>query len=284
MIINICRIIIPLLIIVQISLAQNGIVKSYFPDGTVQSEVSYVNDVLDGAAISYYSNGKIWAEKNYSQGILDGFVREYYESGLLKEEYFVQKGIKEGACRKYSVGGELVELLSYSSGQLINKQKFKSESVTAISGNILTALPAPHQTSSATEKNNLTAVSDQQVSGKENMELKADEAIATNNEDEIICDAQECPVPIGGIRAVLDSLVYPEHALRYGLEGIVKIIATVSTDGIVTKTQILKGIGLGCDEAAQEAIRKTKFIPGRTNGLPVESNATITVEFKIPGK
>jgi antitoxin component YwqK of YwqJK toxin-antitoxin module len=33
----------------QILSSQNGIVKSYYADGTVQSEASYVNDVLDGA-------------------------------------------------------------------------------------------------------------------------------------------------------------------------------------------------------------------------------------------
>jgi outer membrane biosynthesis protein TonB len=37
----------------------------------------------------------------------------------------------------------------------------------------------------------------------------------------------------------------------------------------------------GCEEAAQEVIRKTKFIPGKNNGELTETNATINIEFKI---
>jgi antitoxin component YwqK of YwqJK toxin-antitoxin module len=45
--------------------AQNGIVKTYYADGTPRSEISYVNDVLDGTALYYYPNGNLY-RKNIS--------------------------------------------------------------------------------------------------------------------------------------------------------------------------------------------------------------------------
>ena len=78
-----------LITIYSISSAQNGIVKSYYPDGSVQSEISYVNDILDGSAIWYYPNGQLKSEKNFSKDVLDDWVKEYYESRLLKEKYSI---------------------------------------------------------------------------------------------------------------------------------------------------------------------------------------------------
>jgi TonB family protein len=280
----------------QFTPAQNGVIKSYYPDGTVQSETSYVNDVLDGAVITYYPNGKISSEKNYSQGILDGYVRDYYESGLLKEEYFVKSGIKDGAHRRYTVSGELISLLSYSEGELIKSELFGSgEETPAAAVNesknnsgIVKIEPKEVKGEPVKERNALTA--DEKPLKKAEPEqlpkVKSgnEAAVSIVKDEEILCDVQECPEPIGGFKAIYDNLLYPEHALRYGLQGTVTIIATINPDGNVTRTQVLKGLGYGCDEAAQEALRKTRFTPGRQHGVPAETNATINLAFIIAGK
>lgn len=69
--------------------AQNGIVISYYPDGTVQSEIFYANDILVRSAVWYYQNGQSKSEKNFSKVILDGLVKEYFEYRLLKEKYSI---------------------------------------------------------------------------------------------------------------------------------------------------------------------------------------------------
>ena len=66
---------------------QNGIIRTYYPDGTPRTETSYVNDILDGDKIMYYPNGNIMYEKYFSNGILSGTIKEFYDTGLLKEEY-----------------------------------------------------------------------------------------------------------------------------------------------------------------------------------------------------
>ena len=252
---------------VQTLSAQNGIIKSYYADGTVQTEASYVNDVLDGAVITYFSNGKVDTEKNYSQGVLDGYVREYFATGLMKEEYFVKKGIKDGSHRKYFENGQLKELSDYSDGKLINRQVFNFDTDYKATNKL-----------SVVKKEQATVLPEKEIIKKK------EETVIPEIEPEILCDVQVCPVPIGGMKGIQNILVYPEHALRYGVQGTVTIIATISNSGDVIKTQVLKGLGYGCDEAAQEALRKTKFVPGLNDNKATECNATIPIEFKILNK
>jgi len=92
---------------------------------------------------------------------------------------------------------------------------------------------------------------------------------------------EEMPEPIGGIKAIQEKINYPEIAKRAGVEGKVYILAFVDKSGNVTKANILKGIGAGCDEAALNAVLKTKFKPGKQRGKPVNVQVSIPVIFKL---
>jgi periplasmic protein TonB len=92
---------------------------------------------------------------------------------------------------------------------------------------------------------------------------------------------EEMPEPIGGIGAIQSKIVYPEIAKRAGVEGKVFILAFVDEQGLVTKAQVAKGIGAGCDEAALEAVKLTKFKPGKQRGKPVKVQVHIPVVFKL---
>jgi protein TonB len=92
---------------------------------------------------------------------------------------------------------------------------------------------------------------------------------------------EEMPEPVGGIKAIQEKIIYPEIAKRAGVEGKVYILAFVDESGTVTKAQVLKGIGAGCDEAALDAVLKTKFKPGKQRGKPVKVQVSIPVIFKL---
>ncbi len=92
---------------------------------------------------------------------------------------------------------------------------------------------------------------------------------------------EEMPEPVGGIEAIQKKIVYPEIARRAGVEGRVLIKAFVDEAGNVSKTELIKGIGAGCDEAAAEAVRKTKFKPGKQRGKSVKVQVAIPVMFKL---
>ena len=92
---------------------------------------------------------------------------------------------------------------------------------------------------------------------------------------------EEMPEPLGGIKGIQEKIVYPEIAKRAGVEGKVYILAFVDESGNVTKAQVLKGIGAGCDEAALDAVMKTKFKPGKQRGVPVKVQVSIPIIFKL---
>ncbi|MEJ2195478.1 MAG: TonB family protein [Ignavibacteriaceae bacterium] len=92
---------------------------------------------------------------------------------------------------------------------------------------------------------------------------------------------EEMPYPIGGIPAIQKLIEYPEIAKRAGIQGKVYVLAYINDKGIVEKTEIIKGIGGGCDEAADYAVRHTKFSPGKQRGKPVYVRVMIPVVFRL---
>ncbi len=92
---------------------------------------------------------------------------------------------------------------------------------------------------------------------------------------------EEMPEPIGGIAAIQEKIKYPEIAKRAGIEGKVYIKAFVDEEGKVIKVECMKGIGGGCDEVAMEAVKSTKFKPGKQRGKPVKVQVLVPVKFTL---
>ncbi len=100
-------------------------------------------------------------------------------------------------------------------------------------------------------------------------------------EPEFFIAVEEQPEPIGGIGGIQSRIVYPEIAKRAGVQGRVYVQAFVNENGDVAKVQLIKGIGAGCDEAAMDAVRQTKFKPGKQRGKPVRVQVAIPIVFKL---
>lgn len=92
---------------------------------------------------------------------------------------------------------------------------------------------------------------------------------------------EEMPEPIGGIGEIQKKIIYPDIAKRAGVEGKVYVLAFVDESGTVTDAKVIKGIGAGCDEAALDAVKKTKFKPGKQRGKAVKVQVSIPVVFKL---
>lgn len=102
-----------------------------------------------------------------------------------------------------------------------------------------------------------------------------------NDEAEYFIAVEEMPEVKGGIESIMRNLVYPEIAIRAGLQGVVYIVAFVNENGDVDRAEVLKGIGGGCNEAALEAVKKAKFIPGRQRGRPMKTRVSIPIRFNL---
>lgn len=92
---------------------------------------------------------------------------------------------------------------------------------------------------------------------------------------------EKMPAPIGGIRAIMEKIKYPEFAKRAGIQGRVIVKAYVNENGDVVKAEILESLGMGCDEEAMKAILATKFSPGEQRGKRVKVQVTVPIKFVL---
>ena len=228
--------------------AQNGIVKTYYDNGNVESEISYVNDILDGISFYYYINGNLREEIPMSYGKLHGIKREYFQSGLIKEERNLREGVLDGLSKIFYENGALKEALSYENGKLTKRIKVPFDS----------SYSAPLE-----------------------LYLAGNRQYKLSKEANIISDVEICPVPVNGIKEIQKNLLYPEETRQAKTEGIVTLSVKIDTLGKATLIEVLKSLDSKCDLAAANAVEKTKFLPGRNGNKAVDSKIVINVEFKI---
>lgn len=114
--------------------------------------------------------------------------------------------------------------------------------------------------------------------------LNVSEEINAPNEEDFFVAVDEMPSPIGGVKAIQGKIHYPEIAKRAGIQGRVFVKAFIDEKGSVTKAEIIKGLGGGCDDEAKNAVMETKFTPGRQRGKAVKTQVTVPILFKLDSK
>lgn len=102
-----------------------------------------------------------------------------------------------------------------------------------------------------------------------------------DDEEQYFVAVEDMPQIIGGTAAIARVLVYPDIALRAQVQGTVVVLAYVNETGEIMRVDVIKGIGAGCDEAAVNAVKKVKFIPGKQRGKAVKVKVSIPVVFRI---
>jgi len=74
---------------------------------------------------------------------------------------------------------------------------------------------------------------------------------------------------------------YPELAARARVQGAVLLEATIAKDGSVKDVKVLRGLPLGLDEAAMDAVSQWRYKPTLLDGRPVEVLLTVVVNFAL---
>jgi hypothetical protein len=102
---------------------------------------------------------------------------------------------------------------------------------------------------------------------------------------EIFTTVEEMPVFPGGMNMLSEflgyNLVMPKLAKERGLTGRVFVMFTIMQDGAVGDLKVIKGIGLGCDEAALFAVSVLPdWKPGYQRGKPVKVRMTLPITFR----
>ena len=252
------------------SFAQDNQVKTYYPNGKVESEITFKDTIREGEAKFYYEDGTIKEERLYVNGKVAGLVKVYYPNGKLKELINIEDGKREGPTSLFDEEGKYVKDIMFENGiQVVEKENpyVTKESPKEITGN-----KNEQQVVASVIKN----------VKKQNYELPPPQEKEDMGDDPAIYRTVEVmPEPVGGYEAIKKKLIYPELAKENGIQGTVEVLITVDEFGEVTSAEVTKGIGYGCDETARIAVYYTKFKPGLQRGKPVKVQMTVPIEFKI---
>ena len=106
-------------------------------------------------------------------------------------------------------------------------------------------------------------------------------AMAATDTAEVYNIVDTMPEIVGGLSSLYDKIVYPDLAMKSGVEGRVFVRFIVDENGEVTNPEILKDIGAGCGNAAVKALEPVKFTQAKLNGEVVKVYYTLPITFKI---
>lgn len=82
---------------------------------------------------------------------------------------------------------------------------------------------------------------------------------------------------------IAENFHYPPDAFREKIQGIVTIGFTVEKDGSLTEFTTLKSVYMSLDaEALRLAEIMPNWIPGRHLGIPIRTQHTIDIIFRLP--
>jgi uncharacterized protein len=123
----------------------DGYWKSYFENGKQKSEGNRKNFEIDSTWRFYNEEGKLILEVNYKYGkkngikttyldketikenfindTKEGYTRYYYPGGKLKMEIPFIKGLEQGLAKEYSVEGNIITLIEYKKGFIVDRIK-----------------------------------------------------------------------------------------------------------------------------------------------------------------
>lgn len=93
--------------------------------------------------------------------------------------------------------------------------------------------------------------------------------------------AEIMPAIPGGIGAYYILIEYPEEAISQGLEGSLSLIFTVNKDGTTSDILVERSLHALLDSAAVQALRRTRFIPGRHQGETARVRMRLPVRFQL---
>lgn len=74
---------------------------------------------------------------------------------------------------------------------------------------------------------------------------------------------------------------YSEEARKAKLQGTVDLTIVVGADGRVERVDVIRGLGLGLDERAVDAVKKWRFRPATSDGKPIAASAAVAVTFRL---
>ena len=77
------------------------------------------------------------------------------------------------------------------------------------------------------------------------------------------------------------SPVYTDEARRLGIQGEVALSVVFLANGTIRVLSVVRSLGHGLDQAAEQAATQIRFKPALRSGQPADFPATLRIEFRL---
>jgi len=255
---------------------KNGLIKTYYYGSKLQSEIFYINDVIDGAAKYYYINGRVKRIEEYNQGKLDGWVKEYYENGSRKAEFYVKEGVLDGYARYYYDNNELQSIKKYERGVLIESSEFLYDSSVVFQPPPLESEKNIVKVLDLSKNKNVAS-----VKKKENKQLSPPKPAYSENEEFYYFVVDQPAELIGGVKKLIDKIVIPDTLIVEDFRSELTFRLYINEKGELKDIEIVKGGPDYLVKAAIEQIKKSSFKPAALKNQNVKSQLLLSLPFHI---
>lgn len=107
---------------------ESGVVKEYYSNGKVKTEISAVGQLREGLTKNYDREGRLLSQVNYVKNVMDGTATNFYaKTGKINSTLVYKNGIKEGDETWYYESGKPYRISPYIKGKIEGTQKLYYE-------------------------------------------------------------------------------------------------------------------------------------------------------------
>lgn len=107
--------------------AREGVELKWYPDGTVRSRCTWLNNQYEGTCTEFNMRGEPQYIRNYSKGTLHGKEEIFNDKGKKIEEKFYKMGIQDSTYQRWNDEGLLKQVSNYKEGKLDGHEKIWCE-------------------------------------------------------------------------------------------------------------------------------------------------------------
>ncbi len=97
--------------------------KTFYANGVIQSERTYLLDKLEGISKFYTEDGKLAIEEEYKNNLREGYSREFYPSGKIRSEAIYKAGKKNGPFKTFYEDGNVESEATYENDVVVGTMK-----------------------------------------------------------------------------------------------------------------------------------------------------------------
>jgi antitoxin component YwqK of YwqJK toxin-antitoxin module len=97
--------------------------KTFYANGVIQSERTYLLDKLEGVSKFYTEDGKLAIEELYKNNLREGYSKEFFPSGKVRSEATYKAGKKNGPFKTFYEVGDVESEATYENDVVVGVMK-----------------------------------------------------------------------------------------------------------------------------------------------------------------